>query len=174
MYGPTLCPRFQESNGSEVRLAMFTSGCQFEDKPSGIYKAWTIPVVLRTEPLPSFETRSAASPDIKFFGEWTTMANPQATEGPIRMTKRQGDSMVLSFLGSGVEYLAQKAEGYGEADLYLDGKLQTRVQLGLKNFPVITGVSVFQKHGLPRSLHTLKIVCAGTGPVAVQAFKTYR
>ena len=177
MYGPALCPEFQESRGSEVRLAMFTSGCQFEDKPSGIYKAWTIPVVLRTEPLPSllpFDGRALESQEVKFFGEWTTIANPQVAEGGIRMTKKQGDSMTLSFLGTGVEYFAQKAEGYGEVDLYLDGKLEKKFQLGLKNFPVLTGVMVFQRLGLTRGQHTLKIVNAGARPVTVKGFQIYR
>ncbi len=174
MYGPTLCPRFQESHGAEVRLAMFTSGCQFEDKPAGIYKAWIIPVVLRTKPLPPFDIRSAASPEVKFSGEWTTMASPQAVEGQIRVTKNQGDSLTLSFPGTGIDYIAQKAEGYGEVDLYLDGKFESRIHLGLKNFPVITGITVFERHGLTRGQHTLKIVSAGTRPVTVQSFKVYR
>ena len=174
MYGPTLCPRFQESHGSEVRLAMFTSGCQFEDKPSGIYKAWTLPVVLRTEPLPPFDIRAAASPEVKFSGEWTTIASPQAAEGKIHVTKNQGDSVTASFLGTGIEYIAQKAEGYGEVDLYLDGKLEKKIQLGLKNFPVLSGVMVFQRLGLTRGQHTLKIVNAGARPVTVQSFQIYR
>jgi len=174
MYGPTLCPRFQESHSSEVRLAMFTSGCQFEDKPSGIYKAWTLPVVLRTEPLPPFDIRAAASPEVKFSGEWTTIASPQAAEGKIHVTKNQGDSVTASFLGTGIEYIAQKAEGYGEVDLYLDGKLEKKIQLGLKNFPVLTGVMVFQRLGLTRGQHTLKIVNAGARPVTVQSFQIYR
>ena len=174
MYGPTLGPRFQEAHGSQVRLTMFTSGCQFEDKPSGIYKAWTIPVVLRTEPLPAFDSKTTASPDVKFSGEWTPIATPQAAEDKIRVTKHQGDSVTLSFAGTGIEYLAQKAEDYGEAELYLDGKLESTIQLGIKNFPVITGITVFQQLGLAQSRHTLKIVSADARPVTVQAFKIYR
>lgn len=90
------------------------------------------------------------------------------------MSKNRGDYLSLSFTGTGIEYIAQKAEGYGDADLYLDGKLEKKLQLGLKNFPVITGVLVFQKQGLSRSPHTLKIASGGTGPFTVQAFKIYR
>ncbi|MBZ5562480.1 MAG: DUF4185 domain-containing protein [Acidobacteriia bacterium] len=174
MYGPTLCSKFQESHGSEVRLAMFTSGCQFEDKPSGIYKAWTIPVVLRTEVLPPCDMRAASSPEVKFSGGWTTVANSHAEGDGVRESRHQGDSLTTSFVGSGIEYVAQKAEGYGEVDLYLDGKLQKKIRLGLKNFPVLTGISVFQKHGLARGRHDVKLVNAGTGPVTVQYLKIYR
>lgn len=102
------------------------------------------------------------------------MASPQAVEGQIRVTKNQGDSLTLSFPGTGIDYIAQKAEGYGEVDLYLDGKFESRIHLGLKNFPVITGITVFERHGLTRGQHTLKIVSAGTRPVTVQSFKVYR
>jgi len=174
MYGPALCPEFQESRGSEVRLAMFTSGCQFEDKPSGIYKAWTIPVVLRTEPLPAFDIRGDRSPDVKFSGEWTTTAGPPIAEGEVRESRKQGDSLAVSFSGTGFEFVTRKAEGGGDVDVHLDGKLEGRIALGLKNFPALTGVSVFQKQGLTRSKHELKVVNAGNGPVTFQYFKIYR
>jgi hypothetical protein len=173
MYGPTLCPKFQTSNGSEVQLALFTSGCQFEDKPSSIYKAWTIPVVLRTEPLPKYEVRTMASSGVQFSGEWT----PKGGSGPeaeVRESRKQGDSMTTSFLGSGIEFVAQKAEGYGEVILCLDGKMERRIALGLKNFPALSEVSVFRKLGLTGDRHTLKIMNASGQPVTVQYLKIYR
>jgi hypothetical protein len=175
MYGPALCSKFQEAHGSEVRLVMFTSGCPFEDKPWGIYKAWTIPLVLRTEPSPRFDVRPASSPEIKYSGEWTTVARPHATAGgEVRESEKSGDSLTVSFVGTGIEYVARKARGDGEADLYLDGKLERRVPLGLKNFPTLTGVSVFQRKGLAPGQHSLKIVNAGPRPITVQHFKIYR
>ena len=174
MYGPALCPKFQEQQDSEVRLAMFTAGCQFEDKPSGIYKAWVIPAVLRTEPFSPSEIRGAGSPGVKLSGEWTKMTSPSIVEGDVRESRRQGDSAAVSFSGTGVEYVARKAEGNGEADVYLDGKLEGKVSLGLKNFPPLTGVTVFQKHGLTQSRHELKVVNAGGAPVTVQYFRVYR
>ena len=49
MYGPSLCAKFQERTGNGVQVSMFTSGCPFEDKPSGLYKIWTIPLRLDLE-----------------------------------------------------------------------------------------------------------------------------
>jgi hypothetical protein len=48
MYGPSLCAKFQEQKGSNVQISLFTSGCPFEDVPSGLYKLWTIPLILST------------------------------------------------------------------------------------------------------------------------------
>ena len=44
MYGPSLCAKFQERAGAKVRMSLFTSGCPFEDKPSGLYKLSMIPL----------------------------------------------------------------------------------------------------------------------------------
>jgi Domain of unknown function (DUF4185) len=174
MYGPTLCSKFQEEQGSVVRLAMFTSGCQFEDKPSGIYKAWTIPLVLHTEPLPACGIRAGGSAEIKYSGDWTTIAGIHATaETEVRKSIKKGDSLTTSFVGTGIEYFAQKATGYGEADLYLDGRLERRITLGLRNFPALSDVSMFRKWSLRRSRHEMKIVNAGTGPITVQYLKVY-
>jgi len=173
MYGPALCSKFQESNGSEVRLAMFTSGCQFEDKPSGVYKAWTIPIVLRTEPLPPFEIWAAGSAAVQFSGEWTTIASSPDPHAEIRESKKAGDSVSLAFLGTGIEYVARKAEGYGEVIVDLDGTAEQRIRLGIRNFPTLSDVSVFRKYGLKRTRHTLKVVNAGPQPITVQYFRIY-
>jgi hypothetical protein len=174
MYGPALCCKFQETNGAEVRLAMFTSGCQFEDKPTGIYKAWTIPLVLRTEPLPPFDTRVAGSPEVRYTGEWTTIASPSGSCYEVRASRKEGDSVTTSFFGTGLEYIAQKAENYGEAIIYLDDQIGQHIQLGLRNFPTLSDVSVFHNYGLKRGQHTLKIVTAGAQPITVQYFRIYR
>lgn len=47
MYGPSLCARFQEREGAGVKMSLFTSGCPFEDRPSGLYKIWRIPLILK-------------------------------------------------------------------------------------------------------------------------------
>jgi hypothetical protein len=49
-YGPSLCARFQQRMGAEVRMTMFTSGCPFKDVPEGLYKIWEVPLVLSAEP----------------------------------------------------------------------------------------------------------------------------
>jgi hypothetical protein len=46
-YGPNICAKFQESEQDGVRVALFTSGCPFEDKPTGLYKAWEMALILK-------------------------------------------------------------------------------------------------------------------------------
>jgi hypothetical protein len=174
MYGPALCPRFQEENGSEVRLVMFTSGCQFEDVPDSIYKAWTIPVVLRTQALPPYEELTADSPQVKWSGDWAKLPNPQNREGNLRVSSKPGDSLTVTFPGSRIEYVAHKSEGFGLVDVFLDGELEGRVNLALKHFPSLFGVSVFQRNGLSHRQHTLKLVNAGTDPINMEKLRIYR
>ena len=38
MYGPTLCARFQRTEGTDVHMTLFTSGCPFENVPQGFTK----------------------------------------------------------------------------------------------------------------------------------------
>ena len=49
MYGPNLCAKHQERNGDDVNISLFNSGCPFADEPSGLYKNWRIPLVLKTK-----------------------------------------------------------------------------------------------------------------------------
>lgn len=51
MYGPNICAKFQEREpDGSVRVALFTSGCPFEDQPTGLYKLWAIPLILKAGP----------------------------------------------------------------------------------------------------------------------------
>jgi hypothetical protein len=173
MYGPALCAKFQEQKGSEVRIFMFTSGCPFEDVPAAIYKAWTIPVVLRTEGLPPHEELTLDSPRIEWGGNWAKLPDPKHGDSQVRVSTKRGDTLTVTFKGTGVACLAQKSEGFGEAEVFLDGKSQGKVNLALRNFPALSGVCVFQTNGLPNETHTLKLVNAGTGPVGVEKLKIY-
>jgi hypothetical protein len=174
MYGPALCARFQEQKGSEVRIIMFTSGCQFEDVPASIYKAWTIPVVLRTEALPPSEELTIDSSRIKWAGDWTRVPDPKHGDSQAQVSRKPGDTLTATFNGTGVACVAQKSEGYGQVEVFLDGNPQGRVNLAVKNFPALSGVCVFQRNGLPNEQHTLKLVNAGTGLVDFERLRIYR
>ena len=174
MYGPALCAKFQEQKGSETRVVMFTSGCQFEDVPAGIYKAWTIPVVLRTEALPPYEELTIDSSQIKWAGNWEKLLDPKHGDSHVQMSRKPGDTLTVTFRGTGVAYVAGKSEGLGQVEVFFDGKPEGKVNLALKNFPALSGVCVFQRNGLPNEQHTLKLVNAGTGPVDFERLKIYR
>ncbi len=174
MYGPALCAKFQEQQGPEVRIIMFTSGCQFEDVPGSIYKAWTIPVVLRTQVLPAAEELGPDSPHLKYAGNWEKVLDPKHGGNTVRMGRGPADSVTVTFKGTGVAYIAEKSEGFGQVDVFLDGRRQGRVNLALKNFPALAGVTAFQRNGLPDDQHTMKLVSVGTGAVNLERLKIYR
>jgi len=46
-YGPNLCAKYQERMGDDVKVDLYTSGCPFEDKPTGLYKNWRIPLTVK-------------------------------------------------------------------------------------------------------------------------------
>jgi hypothetical protein len=68
MYGPSLCAKFQRRAGPDVKMTLFTSGCPFEDQPSGLYKAWAIPLILKTAPQPASKMVPATSAEYAFSG----------------------------------------------------------------------------------------------------------
>ena len=173
MYGPALCAKFQEQKGSEVRIQMFTSGCPFEDAPAGIYKAWTLPIVLRTQALPRYEELTIDSSRIKWAGGWTKLPDPKHGDSQVQVSRKPGDTLTVAFQGTGVAYVAKKCEGFGQVEVFLDGKLLGGANLALKNFPALSGVCVFQRNGLPNGPHTLRLVNAGKGPVNFERLKIY-
>lgn len=38
MYGPNLCAKYVERVGDDVKADLYTSGCPFDDVPTGLYK----------------------------------------------------------------------------------------------------------------------------------------
>ena len=167
MYGPSLCAKFQENTVDGMRLIMFTSGCPFEDKPSGVYKAWTIPVILRTGAERTFRTLSAMDSQFHTVGNW------QVERETGRTSRSRGDSIAISFDGAGIECIAGKAAGFGDVEVLLDEKSQGTISLGLKNFPSLSGVVIFRSPKLEAGRHELKLVNAGTEPVNIESVKIY-
>jgi hypothetical protein len=154
-------------------VALFTSGCQFEDVPAGIYKAWTIPTILRTKPLPPSRPIGHDDPAIVKTGDWTLLpALAGRADGTI--TCNGSDAAIeLSFNGSGIEYIAHKAAGFGRVEIVIDSGTPVIVELGTRNFPAISGVSVFRRLNLPKQKHSLKVRSLGNGPVNLQGFAVY-
>jgi hypothetical protein len=173
MYGPALCAKFQESIGSDVKLWMFTSGCPFEDKPSGLYKAWAMPVVLRTGPIAKVTVIDDASESITYRGNWSAAKAHKLgyEQRTIHFTTTEGDSAELSFEGTGIELLSEKHPDLGKVDVYIDDQLVQTVDLAHQNFPRLIRVCVFSKRDLSPGRHTIKLVSKGGGYVTVDAFR---
>jgi hypothetical protein len=175
MYGPSLCARFQQQQGADVKVSLFTAGCPFEDVSSTPYKMWHIPVLLRTARLPRSVIVAASDGQISYHGSWfplTTLQDADVDKLP-RATQTQGSTAEFSFVGTGVEYIAQKTTGLGSMDIYLDGVRQESASLDLQDFPVLFGVAVFSKHELPQGKHLIKLVNASEARVNLEAFRVY-
>jgi hypothetical protein len=173
-YGPSLCAKFQKLEGTEVRMSLFTSGCPFDDVPSGLYKLWEIPLILRTTPMPESTLISHDDTSVIYHGKWRSIEGSLTnSQRGFHYTESPNDSLVFPFRGTGVEYIAQKISGCGNVDVYVDGKLKENVSLNLKNFPRLYQVVVFKIEGLPDAAHTIEIVNKSTAQVNIEAFRVY-
>jgi hypothetical protein len=172
MYGPSLCAKFQRTEGTDVHMTLFTSGCPFDDVPAGMYKAWSIPVIVRTVPvIPSVVVPSADS-RIVYSGDWAATSEGRLL-GPVRQTASPGASAELSFHGVGVDLIADKKTGFGSLDILLDGTLVHNANLAVENLPRLCGVTVFRSEKLKQGAHRIRVVSKAASPVVVDAFQVY-
>jgi hypothetical protein len=175
MYGPSICAKFQEQHGSDIKVSLFTSGCPFEDYPITPYKMWHVPLVLRTTPLPRNRTITASDKKIIYHGFWFPLATIESDDKDKlpRATQAPESSAELSFYGTGIEYIVQKTKGNGSVHIYLDGIQVESANLDLDDFPVFFGVVAFAKHNMPMGKHIIKIVNDSKARVNLEAFRVY-
>jgi hypothetical protein len=164
MYGPSLCAKFQERVGSNVRIVLFHAGCPFKDQPQGLYKIWEIPVVLRTKPLPPALQIDPDNPEVQYSGKWTK---------PGCLSGAAGACVWISFEGSGIQYVAAKDAAYGQARTYLDDDAGQIVDLNLVNFPPMRHVVTFERQGLAQGRHRFKLVAETDRPISVEGFRVF-
>jgi hypothetical protein len=173
MYGPSICAKFQEAGEDGVTVRMFTSGCQFEDVPSGIYKAWSMPIVLETRPTPPSAYFSVESAGFEKQGNWQVMGADPGRENLAWTSGVQSDRLTLHFEGTGVEVVSRKAAGRGSLSIAIDGKPEATASLAVVNIPELSGVTVFRRLGFAPGRHILTLANAG-GAVNVQGVRLYR
>jgi hypothetical protein len=175
MYGPSICSAFQQRRGDDVEVSLFTAGCPFDDVRTSPYKMWRIPLILKSNPDPSSHFFSASSSEIHYTGmwfPWTTTEDAAGNSLP-RATQSKGASAEFSFTGSRIDYIAEKAVGLGEVDLFLDGEHEDTISLLVDDFPVLLGVTVYSKRGLSGGRHTLKLTCHSDARINLQGFRVY-
>jgi hypothetical protein len=172
MYGPSLCAKFQRTEGTSVHMTLFTSGCPFDDVPAGMYKAWSIPVIVRTDPVVPSVVVPSGDPRVVYSADWTEWSKDRLS-GPVRQTAAPGASAELSFQGVGVDLIADKQTGSGSLDIFLDGVLVHTANLAVVNLPRLCGITVFRSSTLKRGAHRIRIMNKGASPVAVDAFQVY-
>jgi hypothetical protein len=174
MYGPNLCAKFQEQIGSDVRVWLFTSGCPFQDVPSGLYKFWGIPLILRTTPAPPSMVVNDNDPAIRYHGNWVAswQRNYSDYKDDVHYTTTPGNWLAYKFNGTGIEYISEKSGELGRVKVYLDGR-QENLNLQTINFPRISQVVVFRAEKLRARKHTIKLVNEGPGCMMLDAFRIF-
>ncbi|HEV2325337.1 MAG TPA: hypothetical protein VGS10_15400 [Terracidiphilus sp.] len=171
MYGPSLCARFQRREGSSAVVHMFTSGCPFKDIPSGLYKMWEIPLILRTDAVLPMHIVDADDPRVVYRGAWNRGNAKLPPLSPrARYANMAGSSAELEFTGTGIAFITEKGPEFGIADVYLDGA-KTSLTLGTPNFPRISSVQAFAVDGLRKGGHRIRVVNAGATSLAVEQFQ---
>jgi hypothetical protein len=171
-YGPSLCAKYQESLSGEVTVRMFTSGCQFEDVPSGIYKVWEIPVLLRTVPALAGSALPLEGSGTTRQGNWTWRAADPGRNNAALVSSTPEDQISISFEGTGIEVVARKSSGYGALGIRVDDLSETTARLAIINMPELSGVSVYRNENLVRGKHKITLRNAGGGPVNVQGIRS--
>jgi hypothetical protein len=175
MYGPSICAAFQQRRGDDIELSLFTSGCPFGDVRTSPYKMWRVPLLLKANPLPSSRFVPATDSEIRYTGmwfPWTTSQDPSGNDLP-QATQSKGASAEFGFIGTGIDYVGEKAVGLGEVDVFLNGEEQGTTSLLVDDFPVLLGVALYTKQGLVRGKHTLKIVCRSDARINLEGFRVY-
>jgi hypothetical protein len=154
---------------------MFTSGCPFPDQPSSLYKAWAIPLVLRTEPLPPAKIVNDDDPAIHYHGDWlhSTGRKYGDIRGDVHATQTVGAAAELTFDGTGIELLSEKVADHGVMEVRLDDRPPETVTLTLQNFPRLSQVVVFSAYGLAPGRHKIEVVHRGPDFGIIDAFRVY-
>jgi hypothetical protein len=175
MYGPSICAAFQQRRGDDIELSLFTSGYPFEHGRTSPYKMWRIPLMLKSNPVHSSRFVAASDSEIQYTGmwfPWTTTPGAAGIDLP-RATQSKGASAEFSFTGTGIDYVGEKTIGMGDVDIFLDGEHQGTKSLLVDDFPVLLGITLYSKQGLPGGKHTLKLVCHSDARINLEGFRVY-
>ena len=88
--------------------------------------------------------------------------------GDMHVSQNPGDWASFSFVGTGVKWIGAKNVNHGDADVYLDGKLDATVST--KTPANLMQQDIYTKTGLSFGPHVMKIVVKTPGYTDVDAF----
>jgi subtilisin family serine protease len=96
---------------------------------------------------------------IRYDGDWELRNHGPATDGSFHRAETAGASATLTFQGTGVSLISAKADGWGIADIYIDGAKVESVDC--YNAAAFWKQTVFSVSNLAEGVHTIKVVCSG-------------
>ncbi len=100
-----------------------------------------------------------ANSSLHYTGSWVAAKAADAWKGGLKTSTQAGASVSLTFTGKRVWWITSEGPAYGQAKVYVDGALQTTVDLGGAK-----GVrqTAYLKSFVHAGKHTLKISVVGT------------
>ena len=102
----------------------------------------------------------SSSPFVYYKGAWADTYSSHFVGGSSRRSTQRGAAFLLSFTGTGIEWFGCMGPRHGEALVYIDGRLVSRVDAYAQHKYVQQ--RLFWHYDLPHRKHTLKVVHAGT------------
>jgi hypothetical protein len=76
----------------------------------------------------------------------------------VHATSNNGDAVSYTFTGTGISYVSEQSDGYGQVDVYLDGVLQDTIDANVPNVHNAGGQVLYGITDLAAGQHTLKLV----------------
>jgi hypothetical protein len=92
-------------------------------------------------------------------------------DNDMHVSQKVGEWAEFSFIGTGVKWIGAKNDNHGDADVYIDGKLDATVNSTAPTF--LMQQELYTKTGLPLGPHTMKIVIKSPNYVDFDAFAYY-
>jgi hypothetical protein len=120
-------------------------------------------------------TQQAASTVLTYGGTWTVVSSSSYSGGSARYASTAGRSVSYTFTGRSIAFVAVRGPGRGSARIYVDGVLQTTINLWASTATYrFVGYS---KTWTTSAKHTIKVVVLGTAGhprIDADAFVTLR
>ncbi|MBI5741296.1 MAG: hypothetical protein HZA16_11340 [Nitrospirae bacterium] len=106
------------------------------------------------------KTHYEENESVGYTGRWSDYNCVPCSGGKLKISSRTGAKATFTFSGTGIKWMAAKTRQLGIAKVYVDGVLQTTVDL----YSATNRVKqvVFQKTGLASGSHTIVIDVTGT------------
>ena len=103
-------------------------------------------------------------PSLIYSGNWYLNTNPLMSGGTAVLATDPGSNATLTFIGSGVQWIAYRDQWSGIANVYVDGTLHSTIDTYAS--PQQAQAVEFAITGLPPGSHTLTIGVTGTHDAA--------
>jgi hypothetical protein len=111
----------------------------------------------------SFQTINNTDPGLQYAGKgWSYQPGRPSSvnnvQNDVHATHARGNSVAYTFTGTGVSYISEKSDGYGQVNVYLDGVFKQTANANIPGAHNLGRQVLFTRHGLPVGQHEIKLV----------------